>query len=69
MPLPSVSLTGVGNSPVSCVRRQHTSAGSGVRMSHPVGWMRTDCPSSRPRSNHVAPSNPGATRMCTGCTS
>ncbi len=69
MPLPFVSLAGRGSSPVSWVRRQLTSCGSGVRMSHPVGWMRTDCPSARPRSNHVAPSDPGATRMCTGCTS
>ncbi len=56
MPLSSVSLTGKGSSPVSWVRRQQTSCGSGVRMSHPVGWMRTDCPSLRPRSSHVAPS-------------
>ncbi len=64
-PLPSVFLTGNGSSPVSWVRRQHTSRGSGTAMSQPVGWMRTDCPSLRPRSSHVAPSNPGATRICT----
>ncbi len=69
MPLPSVSLAGRGSSPVSWVRRQHTSCGSGVRMSQPVGWMRTHWPSSRPRSSQVAPSNPGATRMWVGCTS
>ncbi|CAO0836002.1 hypothetical protein SMICM17S_07347 [Streptomyces microflavus] len=69
MPLPSVSRTGIGSSPVSWVRRQHTSRGSGTLTSHPLGWMRTDCPSFRPRSSHVAPSNPGATRMCVGWTS
>lgn len=65
MPLPSVSLAGRGSSPVSWVRRQHTSRGSGTVISHPLGWIRTDCPSARPRSSQVAPSKPGATRMCT----
>ncbi|MBK5996308.1 serine hydrolase [Streptomyces sp. MBT58] len=69
MPFSSVSRAGMGSSPVSWVRRQHTSRGSGTRTSHPLGWMRTDCPSSRPRSSHVAPSNPGATRMWVGWTS